>query len=260
MNKKKFKLDKSIVIIISLLVIYLIIMLVLFLPSYLRKMNDKLYIITNDYSIKYEKGNWKYFDSSSDYKKKFDIYVDNSYLGNYNAVFNNRFFLYNDDLEPVRYGGKLFGYNGTISLDYYYIEELEKTENDISVINRALESLGVYDINEINLFQKISIDIDNDQNNETVYCINNYYTYDGKDKFSIIFVDNDGKIDIIEKVITTEDMIYSATIYGIDSVMDVKQDKSYELIITKNYYSDPDSECVVIYNLTNKKVINNLCK
>ena len=113
----------------------------------------------------------------------------------------------------------------------------------------------------LNLFQKIELDIDGDNKFEKVYCINNYYVDNPLDKvFSLIYVNDNNKIKILEKKIIDSSKIYDEESYEIHKVLDIKEDKKMELLYTKNYYSQPEKECAVLHNLSGRyKKIKDFC-
>ena len=71
----------------------------------------------------------------------------------------------------------------------------------------------------------------------------------------------DNKNYVIEKVITTPDKIYDEASFIIKQVIDIKNDNKLELLLTKNYYSRPQDECALLYDLSGKrKLIHNFCE
>ena len=66
MQKGKIKIDKNIKITLLILLVYLVVMLIIFLPGYLKSKYEKLYIVTNRYKIKYEDGSWKNIDKTEE--------------------------------------------------------------------------------------------------------------------------------------------------------------------------------------------------
>lgn len=255
---------KSNKIILVILAGYLVIMLIIFLPGYLKNKHDKIYILSDTFvKIKYENGKWSNITDNDDYKlKEFEIYDGESYKGKYKLLFTNRFYLY-DNGKDVSYTGPLFAYSSNIGFSVKaFASNDEVLEDDKIYISDLLTSLGLDTTYEFDLFQRQTIDVDNDGNLEKVYSISNFYTESTASKvFSIVFMVKDNKNYVIEKVITTPDKIYDEASFMIKQVIDIKNDNKLELLLTKNYYSRPQDECALLYDLSGKrKLIHNFCE
>lgn len=256
--------DKSVKIILIVLTVYLAIMLIIFLPEYFRNKKDNIYILSGNFvKIKYEKGAWSRITDTSDYKlKEFSVYESSQYIGQYKLLFSNRFYLYDLDGKTVDYNGVLFAYRGSLGLKVYdVVNKLELDDDDKYNLKKVLSMIDINYTEELNLFQKADLDIDNDGDLEKVYCINNYYIDNPSDKvFSLIYVSDNDKIKILEKKIIDSSEIYDEESYEIHKILDIKEDNKMELLYTKNYYSQPEKECAVLHNLFGKyKKIKDFC-
>lgn len=258
------KTEKAHKIVIIGVIIYVIIMLIIFLPGYIRNRTEKLYILSGDFiKIKYENGQWYNITNSDDYKlKEFKVYESGQYKGDYKLMFTNKYHLYDTSGQTVSYNGQLFAYTGSLEMSVIDIENGEITESDKSNIEKVLEEVKVFEYEDLNLFQKASLDVDKDGVIETVYCINNYYAEKIPSKaFSIVFIEKNGKIDIIKEKVISSDKIYQEPSYEINKILDIKNDKNYELMIEQSYFSRPEDSCVQLYRLSGKKsLIKNLCE
>lgn len=262
MLKEKIKLDKSLSKIMIVLIAYLVIMLIIFLPSYLRLRKEKLYIVTNNYKIKYEYGKWKKMDDNSN-KEEYSFYEKGKFIGKYNAILLNKIFLYNDLNKEIDYDGYILGYRGSLKFSFYEIENnAEINENDKHYIDLVLEELKLNRNSSLSFFQKKEIDINNDGIQEILYSINNYSMEENsKEKFSIIFMVVNDKISIIAKEITNDENLYASKLFSIESIFDIKNDKKLELLYSiNNPMGSIDNQCMVLYNLSSKKVIHNFCE
>lgn len=259
---KNIKIDKNLKILFGILIVYLIIMLIIFLPGYLKNRKEKLYLLTNFVKIKYENGKWSNIDDIENYNlKEFDIYEDSQYRGKYKVIYSNKFNLFDEEGKMLNYTGSIFASSGTLSLDVYDVEEGEPTDSDISIVNNALSQLNISSQNTYSFFQKSTLDVDNDSIDETIYNVSNYYVEGDVDtRFSIIFMYKNNKLVIIDKYITDDEGIEDGPIFSIMKILDIKSDKKLELFYTKNYAYRPFDECGVLYNLTGKvKLIHNFC-
>lgn len=260
---KNIKIDKSIKIILSILVVYLIIMLIIFLPGYLKNRKEKLYLLTNFVKVKYENGKWSNIDDIENYNlKKFDVYEDSQYIGNYKIIYSNKFNIFDDDGKLIDYTGSIFASSGTLDLDVYDVSESIADQNDKEIVNKALSELNIISSNEYSFFQKISLDVDNDSMEETIYSVSNYYVdVNENTRYSIVFMYKNNKVIILDKYITDDEGIEDGPIFSILKLLDIKKDKKIELFYTKNYAYRPLDECGVLYSLAGKvKTIKDFCK
>ena len=75
-----------------------------------------------------------------------------------------------------------------------------------------------------------------------------------------MFIEKNNTITILKKNIISSEKIYDEPSYEINKVIDVRDDKKYEIMIEQSYYSRPEDSCVLLYKLYgNKKLIKNLC-
>lgn len=256
-NKKICKL------IILGLIIYCLIFVIIFLPGYLRKLHDKMYIIYgNDLHIKLENGEWSDIENINDYKfNKFNVYSGNSFLGKFKILNSNTLILYDDYYNKVNYSDTIFAYNSNFDVSVVDLIETEKNEKDDLVIDSVLDKVKISNYNDLNLFQKVSWDFDNDGVIENLYCISNFYTYEDFPKlFSIVFIEKNNKIDIIKSNIIDNIDLNVEESYTIAKVIDLRSDGKYELLLSNDYFSRPYDSCAIIYSLSGKyKEITNLC-
>ena len=103
MLKGKIKIEKDAKIILAVLIVYLVVMLIIFLPEYIRMKHEKIYIVTNQYKIKYTNGRWKRIDNLEEFNsKEYEVYNSVGYYGKYKLLYNDHIVLMNDDKTKVR--------------------------------------------------------------------------------------------------------------------------------------------------------------
>ena len=194
--------------------------------------------------------------------QKFNIYENDNLLGEYKVVYSNRFHLFDEAGKEKEYDGQLFAYRGKAKLEIISTLEFnELTETDKVIIDKALVDNNLSSNYQFNLMQKLSYDIDNDGEEEVIYCLNNYYIESNdKDTFSIIFMYDNNEIKVIAKDVVTDNNVYTHPMYEIKKLLDVKKDGKYELMYSQMYFSNPDNECAILHNLNKNKVIKNLCE
>ena len=266
MKDKKVKLSKENKIIMFIFISYLIIMLILFLPEYYRRIHDKVYIVTHNYQIKYENGRWSKIEKNKGYtNKSFQVYNDGKFMGEYNVFYSNsRVNILDKDDNRIPYQGVVFAYSSNIPFNVFNVtNNVEMTESDKAIIDKALSSLKINGFTAANLLQKVDIDLDNDGSNETIYSVSNFYANEDKaDKaFSIIFIYKNGEVDIVAQSISDEYNDSRVPSFNIQKVFDMRNDKKYKIIYSQEYFAHPDRECVVIRELKeNGKIIRDFCR
>ena len=108
--------------------------------------------------------------------------------------------------------------------------------------------------------QEVSIDIDNDGNNETFYFVSNAFSldYNPSKIFSIVFMVKNSKIYPIYTDIAPNTTNNGCKPY-LSAVLDVDQDNIYEMVISCGKYST-ETPSDMLYKLTDdgfKIVISN---
>ena len=136
------------------------------------------------------------------------------------------------------------------------------TDEDKPYIKEVLTKLDIKPTYKLSFIQKEKIDVDNDNQDEIIYCISNYYTEEKtNERFSIVFLVNDNKIEIINKEIVDNDKIYIRKLYSIVGLFDIKDDKKLELLYNSEYsMGNSEDNCLYLYNLASRKQIKNFCE
>ena len=122
--------------------------------------------------------------------------------------------------------------------------------NDNSIINQVINDLGLSGYTDISTL-KLLVDFDEDGISDSIYSV----IFDNE--FSILFIYNNGNIDVIEKNVGNgDDRLYMA-----DRIVDIRNNGSIELIYTGFFPNGSSSDtCPIIYDIVNKKVVHNFCE
>lgn len=258
METEKKKLSKGTKILLIVLAIYFIVMLIIFLPGYIKLKHDKLYIVTNSYNIKYENGKWATMDIT-DTRNDYETYIEGKYQGKYTIYYSDRMFVYNNGKRINKIGG-IFAYRGTIKLKFNDSDSINTmSTEDRVVVDKALEKINVNTTYSNVFFQKKYVDIDNDGVDEAIYYVTNNSDEESTQLFSILFIEDDGEIYIINSDTTSPESRMGIQIYGVGRIVDIYDDKEPEMIYTSGYPMGDEDDCLIIYNLSKKKVIKNFC-
>ena len=265
---EKYKIDKGTKIILWLFVIYFIVVVVLFVPGYLKK-RGKLYIVSPNYKIQYINGKWSNITNVDDYNmQEFEVFNNKSHLGKYKIIAANKLLLYDENGKNVKYDGDIFAYYGSFDIEMLNSNIDDNTnETDKKIVSQAIAEADIKGVSDYSIRQKLVVDIDYDGINETIYNVSNNLigdpnTLDGirettdDNIFSLVFMYKDNEINIIDK---KEDTTISKA-FELDSIVDIKTDGDIELIYLDKYVQTEDDMCVKIYNLSDDKEVHNFCE
>ena len=262
--KKKFEIDKFSKSIIIMFAVYLIIALAIFLPGYYTRQHNKIFIVTNNYKIKYEYGKWNKITDTKDYVlKNFSVLENGNDIGKYKILFSNRIKLLNEDNITINTNGVLFAYRGTIGFkNYNYSIDNTNLKLDDSIFEEVKKELGIKYVIDYAVVSVIRL---NDEN-KIIYsltnnnaALNNPNSLDGMannddDKFSVLLTIENGKIKIIDKKVESD-----PNIFEVYNIFDLYGDGVLEVV-----YGDRNvqvfSECIKLYNLSKNKQIKDFCK
>lgn len=199
--------------------------------------NDKKYNIKNNYKnnpqLNYRK--YKIYDGEKYIDGYIKFYKDDI-TGDTNGI------IYNSTLDISNLSIPLLAYTGNINIDVAGTVVTDKiSDNDEIILKSKLTGI-IDNIDDIN-FKKITVDLNNDNQNEYIYSI---YKYDNDKIYNSIFMmdSNNRIIDIVTNGEKNEE-------YNINYIVDVDMDGEYEIVLSSSYgYSLTNYE---IYKLKNNK-------
>lgn len=135
--------------------------------------------------------NWNSASDDLLLKKQFSIYDNSNLLGNYTAVFNNGWYIYDNTNNKINITEKILGVNTTKEFNRFSLDEELITEEDKTIVSKYLDNLGItYDINILSINKNTS-DYNKDGIRESLYMVNlvngleEEYSYP---EFSIAFI------------------------------------------------------------------------
>lgn len=233
-------------IIIGLIIIVVSISLIVILKS-IKKSNN--YLMLDNEIIKYEDGKYRQVKFNDVENELFRLIVQKQYLGNYYAdhydTESDSIFFKLDD-KSYMFAKPLLG----IQEDVNYIEFEKKTVKSDDL--KELRSISSYekintitDIKEFNEATKVEKDLDNNGEYDTIYSF--IYEFDETNYYSIIFIKLNNKLQLIDEEYGRG---YNTT-FSLEYIIDIDNDKNYELIISK---SSDDIPNYSIYTLKNEYV------
>lgn len=219
---------------ICILIIYVSITGLLLLYYNYNKVNI---FLRPNVSIEYYKG--KYKKVAFDKNKNYNIYVDNLLTYTGKLALNDYGVFYQDtqlsDFIAIKGNAKVIPF--------------EKENVDIDTAKELLKEMNIDKFNELTISDKIDIDYDNDNINETIYIFSDVFANEPQEQiFTIMYVIDDNKKDILYNEIFSEDI--TGCVGYMNNIIDINNDKKLELIYACTYF-DKKGTKIGIYNLKN---------
>lgn len=252
---EKIKSNKAYIILLSVLIIYLIITFFT-LKNTNKKEENISYFVTNNSKYIFENNKFSKPENNNKLNwKEYSIYIDNNYIGNYQLQYNDKWYIYDKERNPIKYEGNVIGFSN-LNINVYNFNKQDITDTEINKINLYLrnENINIVDYNTYDA--KIEFDIDNDNKLEKIYIVTSRINGNDNNIFSMILMEKDNKITTISSKIISSQSNESIKIYDVYGIIDIDEDKTMEIIISETQYSQPDKSNEQIYKLKNKKYEN----
>lgn len=244
--------QKKYVVLIAIIVIYILVMILIFGI-------DRDTITNNTYIVIGENTRWKYVDDewskleitdSVFNRNKFKVYKDQKYKGNYFIQnYDDTWYFFDDQNVSHDLYGQLFAYKSDRDIEVVSFTGEEPSLMEIkSLLNKY--SIQINSFEDLSKAQKISMDFDKDGINEYIYSLSNYMSETASNNlFSIVvYVDNDKPYEIIKNL--DDNVRY---IYSVSNIIDVNEDKNYEIIIEHEKPLNASMNCHSMHGLKKGK-------
>ena len=218
--------NKTYIIVIGLLVIYLIVFRLVSLA--INKENSKYAnIVVDGINIwEYNESNWRVV-SEDEFKEKeqiFDLYSSSEYYGDYTVKVNNKkLYAFDDKYKSLQYDDTVLAINSNYDIDVYFFEYSEVLEQDNNIL------AGFINSDYVSKIKKITLDVNANEVEECFYVVDYY------DSTDVLFTEiyyYDGKL---KEIIKNNGSMYS--VYDIDYILDINDDDKYELIVSSSYFN-----------------------
>lgn len=242
------------IIVIGLLIMISMVFMYIYIP-YLRK--NSTFVIVNDNTIWMQKNEkWKNISKRHIVRFSYDklySFDGSSYIGETYNDYSKNLTIYNKNYEPIILKNEILSIMSKEkpinTNENQFLEILG--EMDYTSIN---EILNKYSIKEKFQIKKYLIDIDNDGNIDGLFSINNFYMNDNDSKvFSIIFSNINGNVEVLDKVIISKDEELKTKSIDINHVIDIDNDKKYEVILSKSSFGNVENDCNELYEFDSVK-------
>ena len=171
--------------------------------------------------------------------KKFTVYEDNNKLGNYLAWRDDKWYFFTEDKEAVvTNGGKILAFNSNHPINVIKYNEVPTTDNDLDVINYVLTDHELSTSSKFTVNTKVDVDLDNDEELETIYCLSNAFAteFTPDNVFSFVVIKDDNNIFYLYEAVDDNTGVNSCRPF-IHHIIDVNNDNNYEIIVSCGRYS-----------------------
>lgn len=240
---------KKIIIVVSILLVYFLIMMIFFgFDSLKKKVYHLEVLIAPNTYLKYERGVWK------DVKKNetellgqtYKIYDNHKFL--YNGILqytDENWYAFNENRKPLSLPENFFAYRGNLKMDVIDYNSINMSNIEIEEASSILKQHNITFEPEFTKNLKIEIDLDYDGEREIIYIISNALGMEEQSiYFSIAYIKNSGNIEVLIDDVSND--MYQVPSLNIKEIVDINQDKVYELIFEKIYF-DQKGTCHEIF-------------
>lgn len=243
--KKQKGINKNSVIIISIVLIYGLVTMI-----FIYKMNkDKEKINLPTYLILNGEDYYEYSDNQiksisfddTDYSDiLFNVYVDDEYKGEFEissstSSYEGISFINQKDSYAIRPNFNYIAITKDISFIDYHREDF--TNEDVNELIELLANKDIYDIGNLETSYKVSVNVDKDEQKETIYVANNYDYENIKDNlFSIIYIKDNEEITVLEEYYCTAENYFEFVSCDLEYILDIEKNGNYTIVISNSDY------------------------
>jgi hypothetical protein len=189
--------------------------------------------------------------------KKFTVYEDNKKLGNYLVWYDDKWYFFTDSKEAVMTnGGKILAYNSNHPIKVADFKEEVVDSSDKDIVDFVLSDHDLSTSSKFTVSKKITMDLDNDEEQETIYCLSNAFATEfiPDTVFSYVVVKDGTNVYYLYE--STEDNKGTNSCRPfIHHIIDVNNDNKYEIIVSCGYYS-AEQQLDMLYQLEEDKENN----
>ncbi len=230
-------------IVLILLILYVVLMAVIFGPSLFISHEEIYLLVGSTAKWKYDGEKWSDIEEGEKnlYSwEAYDVYIDQKKFGNYQVVFSeNKWYLFDSSKQPVNYNGAFLGVKtkGKYQVASFVKEDFE--ESDATYLNEVYEKHHLKPNQPYTEGYKVSFDLDQDEEEETLYVVTNQFpdTFAPATIFNFVFVVDNENIKMIYEQTGSFTKMYDYCKIRLDYLIDVDHNGKYEIILNCGYFS-----------------------
>lgn len=232
---------KLYIVLIVMMVVFFLVFFLMYGVDEIKTKDDKATIIVGNNTVwQYQNKKWMNITgitSFQDYNwHTFEVFQDNQKIGDYSLWYDDKWYVFDQDKNPVSIEGNLLAYEANYDMSVSPFIEQKITNK--KYVDEVLNKYGIDTSSKFSNSLQISFDIDQDGIMEDFYLITNVFAIDFTPDllFSFVFmVKNDEIYMIYDNVNQTS--IYNSCKPYFTSFLDVNRDHNYELILSCGRYS-----------------------
>ena len=229
------------IILFIILAVFLVVMFLVFGKNNIKQESVREILVVGDSTVwEYSKKKWYKITYKSSLQelswKKYKVFSNNEELGDYYLWHNDKWYVFDDEKNPINIDGDMFAYSANFDLKVKNFT----TDNisNMEYVNYVLEKNNISTSSKFTSQYKITLDYDNDGVEEDFYMISNAFPMDfiPEKSFSIAFMVKDNNIYYIYKDIADYRGFNGCKPFY-SEFLDVDDDNMYEFILSCNDYS-----------------------
>lgn len=237
------KIKPRYIILLIILFTYLLVMYLVAGKSNLRKEKLTTKLIVGDSSVwELENKSWVNIVKDTDLKDFnwtfYNIYEDDTDIGKYYLWYDEEeWYVFDKEKNPINIEGNLLAYQANYKIPVKKFKVNQVT--DYSDIKNHLLEKNIDITSELTVSSSIKIDIDNDGNDEVIYLFSNAFPEESEPEeiFTYVFMKKD-KATYIMYDQREENTGYVGCKPYVNHILDVDEDKKYEIILSCGKYSN----------------------
>ena len=188
----------------------------------------------------------------------FKVYRDYQYSGEYYLVQNSskyQYMKFSKGRTNKYFVPQMPFIAMTDKIDYVDFEKEDLDDADRIDVRDLMSNKGINDIGNIDYSYKVNIDVDNDEENETIYVISNFdYVHISDNLFSIIYVRDGSDRRILEEYYFDSTNYEEFITCSLSYILDLNDNGLYTLVVS----SSDDDQSVYNFYVKNNNYYKNL--
>lgn len=221
-------------------------------PTEKPTINYKYLVLDNISTWGYNEGMWRKVGVNSLEDKELIVFDNNRYLGLYHLKYGTSWNLFDDNNNYVNYEGNLLAFSTDFDIAVKNITEAELTGNDIINISNFVG----FDINydDLSTIAIKAIDLDENGYIDKIISVSNLDAEtDQSSYFNLVYLDINGKNEVLLKEsVATKDLLIAPN-YDILSVINIENEDFSSIILQKGYFSEAGKTENMLFKYENGK-------
>ncbi len=229
-----------IVLIVMMIVLFIIFFLLYGVDEIIKSDDQATIVVGNNTVWQYQNKKWMNIEGITAFQDynwhTFEVFDDNQKIGDYSLWYDDRWYIFDTEKNPVTLSGNLLAYEANYDLSVASF--MEQKISNYEPVKQVLSRYGIDTSSKFSNAVQISFDIDRDGVMEDFYLITDAFAIDFEPDvlFSFVFMVKNEEIYMIYENIN-QTSIYNTCKPYFTSFLDTDSDNTYELILSCGRYS-----------------------